>query len=970
MDRAQSPINDEARQRELFQPAVVSTCDKLKDKPAKDFQRNTMIHRPRFPKRILALALTGAFLAGCSGLNANFQSATTQPSALPEVTIPFQKFTLDNGLTVIVNEDHKAPVVAVNIWYKVGSKDEAVGSRGFAHLFEHLMFQGSENYHGEFFTPFKEAGATDQNGTTSTDRTNYFETVPTPALDMALWMESDRMGHFINSISQAKLDEQRGVVKNEKRQGENRPYGKVWSRIAEQTFPEGHPYSWPTIGYMEDLDAASVDLVKKWFETYYGPSNAVLVLSGDIDATTAKEKVQKYFGDIPAGDPLNKLEAWVAKRDAEKRDSIQDRVPQARLMMVWNVAESGTVDAELMSLASDILGGGRNSRLYKRLVLEDQLATGVSAFLYDRLLAGQFMVSADARPGVTTAQIETAVKEELARFLKEGPTKDELQRIRFSQAAGFVRGTERVGGFGGKSDILARGEVLHNNPAFYQESFDMMKAATPESIRTSSRKWLSDGAYILEITPFPQYSHATHGADRSKVPAAGEQVDLSLPAMQRATLDNGLKVVLASRPQTPVVQMEMQFNAGLAARMGKPGLPGLTMAMLDEGTRNRTNLEIAADLENIGTSLSAGNDLDVSSVGLNTLTVSLDSSLDILADVLMNPSFSEDDLSRVRSQMLDGIRQEKATPTSIIRRVLPELLYGDGHAYDTPWGGSGTTESVKNLQREDLVSFWETWLRPDNATLIVTGDTTMEQLLPKLNRVFAQWQAPQQPLPSKDIAKVATPKKSRVFLVDYPSAGQSVIVASQLVMPSNNPDTLAFNLMNDVIGGQFTARLNMNLREDKSWAYGANSYAKSARGQRPYLASTSVQADKTAPAVQEILKEYQAFISNKPATEQEIDLVKRNRVRKLPGSYETNSALLGSISSLVEYDLPDKDLYNYADRVEAVHKPEIQKMAKEYLTPDIFTWVIAGDVSKIRPELEKLGLGKIVVLDKEGKPVN
>ena len=921
------------------------------------------------PKKLASAVLTGLLLTGCAGFDPLSTVGSVQQQTLPEVSIPYERFTLDNGLTVIVNEDRKAPVVAVNIWYKVGSKDESVGTRGFAHLFEHLMFQGSENYNDDFFIPFKEAGATDQNGTTSSDRTNYFETVPTPALDMALWMESDRMGHFKGAINQASLDEQRDVVKNEKRQGENRPYGTVWKRIAEETFPEGHPYSWPTIGYMEDLDAAGLDLVKEWFSTYYGPTNAVLVLSGDIDTATAREKVQKYFGDIPAGKPLNKLDVWIAKRGEEKRDTMQDRVPQARLMKVWNVAQTGTVDAEHLSLAVDVLGGGRNSRLYRRLVIEDQLATNAGAFMYDRLLAGQVMISADARPGVSLEDIEAVIDEELNKFLKEGATWEELNRIRFSQAAGFVRGTERVGGFGGKSDILARGEVLHGDPGFYQKSFDMMKAATPESIRKSSVRWLSDGAYVLEITPFPEYTHASTGADRSKVPAAGDQVELSLPELERGVLNNGLKVVLASRPQTPVVQMEMQFNAGLSARGNKPGLPGLTMAMLDEGTTSRDNLKIASDLENLGTSLSSGNDLDTSSIYLNTLTVSLDPSLEILADLLVNPTFEDDNLQRVRSNLMDGIRQEKSAPTSIIRRVLPELLYGDGHAYDTPWSGSGTVSSVEQLDRDDLVDFWKTWLRPDNATLIVTGDVTMDELLPKLNKALAEWHTPATPLPAKTVATVEQQKKARVFLVDYPAAGQSVIVASQLVMPSKDPNTLSFNLMNDIIGGQFTARVNMNLREDKGWAYGASSYAKSARGQRPYIVSSSVQSDKTGPAMAEILKEYQNFVGGKPATEAELDLVQRNRTRQLPGSYETNNALRSSISSLIEYDLPDAYLYNYAQRVEAVDLPEIQAIAKEYLTPEAFTWVVAGDVKKIRPQIEKLGLGEIVVLDRTGKPV-
>ncbi len=918
--------------------------------------------------RLLAIALTGMLMTSCPA-GAFFTMLESPRQALPEVTIPYQKFTLDNGLTVIVNEDRKAPVVAVNIWYKVGSKDESIGSRGFAHLFEHLMFQGSENYQGEFFVPFKEAGATDQNGTTSNDRTNYFQTVPTPALDMALWMESDRMGHFMGTINQASLDEQRDVVKNEKRQGENRPYGSVWNRLAEQTFPQGHPYSWPVIGYMEDLNAASLDQVKEWFATYYGPSNAVLVLSGDIDVATAKEKVQQYFGDIPAGKPLNKLDVWVGKRHEDKRDTMQDRVPQSRLMKIWNVAQSGTVDAEHLSLATDVLGGGRNSRFYKRLVLQDQIATGVSVYLYDRLLAGQVMISVDARSGVALEQIEQAVNEEMAIFLEKGPTQEELNRIRFSQAADFVRSTERVGGLYGKADTLARGEVIHNDPGFYHKSFEMMKAATPESVRKSAGTWLRSGAYILEITPFPEYTHASTGVDRSKVPSAGDPVDLSLPKLEKGVLDNGLKVVLASRPQTPVVQMALQFNAGLSARDSHPGLPGLTMTMLDEGTKNRDNLQIAADLENLGTGLSMGNDLDTSTIYLDILTVSLEPSLEILADLLVNPVFEKDDMQRVRHNLIEGIRQEQASPKGIIGRLLPELLYGKNHAYSTPWSGSGIPAVLEHLTREQLVDFWQTWLRPDNATLIVTGDTTLAELMPKLNQAFAGWKAPAAPLPEKTITQIDIPTESKVYLIDYPAAGQSVIVGSQLVMASNDPDTLSFNVMNDVIGGQFTARINMNLREDKGWAYGANSYTKSARGQRPYLVSTSVQSDQTGPAMAEIAKEYKNFLGSKPATDAELDLVKRNRIRTLPGSYETNGALLSSIGTLIEYGLPESYLYDYGQRVEALDLAEIQGIARQALKPGAFIWFVAGDISKIRPQIEKLGLGEIVVLDRNGQPV-
>ncbi|WP_211826160.1 M16 family metallopeptidase [Kistimonas asteriae] len=931
-----------------------------------------MMHKPKLKQTLLILALGSTLLAGCNSLSSSLLSTDASTAAiqqLPKTAIAYEKFTLDNGLTVIVHEDRKAPVVAVNLWYKVGSKDESVGKRGFAHLFEHLMFQGSENYDDEFFRPFEEAGATGQNGTTNTDRTNYFETVPTPALDMALWMESDRMGHFLGAITQEKLDQQRGVVKNEKRQGENQPYGKVWNRLAEQTFPEGHPYSWPTIGYMEDLDDADLELVKNWFKTYYGPSNAVLVMAGDIDVATAREKANLYFGDIPAGPPLAKMDSWIAKRTEEKRDSMQDRVPQARVMKVWNTAPAGSTDSEYLSLASDVLAGGKNSRLYKRLVHDEQLATSVNAFVYDRMLAGQFMIVADAKDGVSLSHIEAIIDEELEKFLKKGPTEKELQRIKFSQAAAFVRGTERVGGFGGKSDILAHGEVYFGDPGHYLKSFDAMQNATPAMIRKAADKWLSSGAYVLDITPFPNYEHAAEGADRNKLPSTDGKVSLSLPALERATLSNGLKVVLAPRHQTPVVSMELQFDGGLSGRLGKPGLPGLTMAMMDEGTASKTSLELAEELETIGTSLSTGNDFDTSSIYLDSLKVTLDQSLAVMADVLTQPAFRETDLERLRSNMLDGIRQEKASPRSIAGRILPELLYGPGHAYNTPWSGSGNLSTVTSLSRDDLVEYWKTWMRPDNGTLIVTGDTSMEELLPKLEQALSHWQAPSTPLPGKTISSMPEPGKATVYLIDYPGTSQSTIIASQLVMPIDDDNSLAFSLMNDVIGGQFTSRLNMNLREDKHWAYGSYSYTRNARGQRPYMATASVQIDKTDEAMAEMLKEFQAYVGKKPATNEELTLVKTNRINKLPGTYETNGALLGSVSTLVEYDLPDSHMYDYANRVESTGKEVIRKTAKTALHPDRFTWLVIGDLSKIKADIDKLNIGQVVVLDRDGNPV-
>ena len=407
-----------------------------------------------------------------------FPGKSADGSMGSQIDIPFEKFVLPNGLTLIVHEDHKAPIVGVNVWYHVGSKNEKPGRTGFAHLFEHLMFNGTEHWPGEFFEPLEEVGATGMNGTTNADRTNYFENVPKNALDLALWLESDRMGHMQGAISKEKLDEQRGVVQNEKRQGENQPYGRTWTLLTENTYPAGHPYSWSTIGSMADLDAAELDDVKEWFKTYYGAANAVLSIAGDVDAQEVKKRVEHYFGDIPSGPPVDKKEAWIAKMTGTHRQQMQDRVPQARIYRVWNVPQWGTREAALLDLVGRILGRGKTSRLYKRLVYQDQIATDVSAYVYSRELGGQFQMISTAHPSKTLGEVERALAEEVEKLIQEGPTQSELDLARTQVFAGFVRGLERVGGFGGKSDTLAANEVYGGSPDTYKKYFRYLEEAS------------------------------------------------------------------------------------------------------------------------------------------------------------------------------------------------------------------------------------------------------------------------------------------------------------------------------------------------------------------------------------------------------------------------------------------------------------------------------------------------------------
>ena len=887
-----------------------------------------------------------------------------------EIDIPFTKFVLDNGLTLIVHEDHKAPIVAVNVWYHVGSKNEKPGKTGFAHLFEHLMFNGSENFNDDYFIPFEKVGATDMNGTTNVDRTNYFQNVPTPALDLALWMESDRMGHLRGAIDQAKLDEQRGVVQNEKRQGENAPYGVVRQLVTENTYPAGHPYSWTTIGSMEDLDAASLEDVQEWFKTYYGAANAVLSIAGDIDPEEVKARVEHYFGDIPAGTPVPRQRTWIAKRSGSHRQTVEDRVPQARIYKVWNVPEWVSPDASYLDLVSDVLGSGKNSRFYKRLVYEDQIATDASAYVSLDEIGGQFWVVGTAQPGEDLAQVEAALDEELKRFLDQGPSEEEVERVKTQHLARFVRGVERIGGFGGKSDILARNQIYAGRPDHYKTALQRVRDATAEDLRESARRWLSDGVYALEVHPYATYTNKEDGADRTKLPDVPKPPELVWPDLKKTTLSNGLKVILAERHETPVVEFELLLDAGFASdQFASPGVASLAMSMMDEGTKTRSALEISKDLAMLGANMGAGSHLDSSTVTLSALKQNLDASLDIFADVIQNPVFPESELERLRKQQLAGIAQEKSSPFATAQRLLPGLLYGKGHAYGNSFTGSGTEESVKAITRDDLEKFHLRWVQPSNATLIVAGATTMEEIKPKLESRFSNWKDGSRP-PEKNLARVENPAESILYLVDKPDALQSLLIGGLIASPSNSPDRIRIDTMNSILGGTFTARINMNLREDKHWSYGARSFLPNAQGQRPFMVYASVQTDKTKESMIELEKELRGILDGRPATEEELDKAKKGQTLRLPGQFETKRALRSSIGNIVTFGLPEDYYATLADKIRAVELADVGQAAQQIIQPDNMVWIVVGDRAKIESGLRELGVSEIRLIDADGQPVD
>jgi zinc protease len=954
----------------------------------------------RTPLALLAAGLL-TLTAGALPPPAAAAAPTTAPAASGIPDIAYTRFTLPNGLTVVVHEDHKAPVVAVSIWYHIGSADEPKGKTGFAHLFEHLMFSGSENHKGTYFGPFEQAGATDLNGTTWFDRTNYFETVPTTALDMALWMESDRMGHLLGAIGQKELDTQRGVVQNEKRQGENRPYGRVDENILAHTYPANHPYQHDTIGSMADLDAASLDDVKQWFHRNYGAANTTLVLAGDITVAQAKEKAAKYFGDIPAGQPVAHQRPWVTPLAKETRGVQHDHVAQPRIIRTWVVPQLGTDAAVQLDLASTVLGGGKTSRLYQRLVYRDKLVDDVSASIAEFALASQFQIQADVKQGVDPAKVEAAINDELEKFLADGPTPDELERAKVTSRASFVRGLEKVGGFGGKAVILAEGQVYRGDPGAYKEDLARAAAATVASVKAAAGTWLSKGDYLLTVLPAgegfdpaaedaravalgvapsrpqprlpgPQhYSTTASQIDRAKgVPSVTRFPDLSFPKLQRARLANGIEVILAERHTIPVTQVELLFDAGYAADQGrKLGTASFASYLMNESTRDLDSVDVAKRKQRLGAITSVDCGLDACSASLNALNDQLQPSLALFGDIVRHPAFKPADIDRVRGQWLAGIAQEKTQPTGLALRTLPPLLYGAHHAYGIPFTGSGSEAEIKALTAADLKTFQRDWLRPDNVKILVAGDTTLGRIVPQLNAVFGDWKAPASPVPTKNIAKVADPAKARVFLIDRPDAPQSLILAGLLAPSTRAENNLAIQAANGAFGGTFTSRLNMNLREDKRWAYGAQSFLMDAQGQRPFLFYAPVQTDKTAESAAEVLKEARAVIGDHPLTAAEIAKIRDQRIRALPGSYETAGAVLGAISGIVQYDRPDDYVQTLKQRLSAITPAAAEAAIREIVKPDAMTWVIVGDLRKIEAPVRALKLGEVQVIDADGQPV-
>jgi zinc protease len=889
-----------------------------------------------------------------------------------QVAIPHSMFKLPNGLTVIVHEDHKAPVIAVSTWYNVGSKDEPAGKTGFAHLFEHLMFNGTENLPGDYFTYLQNIGATDYNGTTSYDRTNYFETVPTGALERTLFMESDRMGHLLGAVTQGVLDNQRSVVQNEKRQGDSRPGGLVQYELFGNLFPAGHPYHHTTIGSMEDLDAASLADVKQWFRDKYGPNNAVLVIAGDVTAAQARPLVEKYFGDIDRG-PVNKpAMASVPVLAKPINVAMKDNVATTIIQRYWAVP--GLLDKRLaaIDIGGSVLGGLASSRLDNALVRNEKVAVGVTAGLSALQRAGIFTVTASVKPGVDPALVSKRLDEIIADYIAKGPTQDEIQRAVMSEVSGRIRGLEQVGGFGGKAVTLAEGQTFANDSDFYKKTLKSYAAVSPAAVRASMQQWLRRPGLTIVLSPGERsgYNEAkaappaktseekSQGAVKGNrpIPPVGELAALDFPTIVHDRLSNGIPISYAQRTAVPLTQMALVFDAGQAAEAtDSRGLAALTMNLMDEATKSMSSQELAEAEERLGADVSTSNSSDRSLANLAALSPNLAPSLDILADVVRNPAFAPAEIERVKSQTLTGIAQFQRDPTRVGMRLLPIALYGAAHPYGGPAGGD--PKAIARFGQADLTAFQQRWIRPDNAKIFIVSSLPLSEVKPLLEARFGNWTPPAAPKAVKAFtAPPPRPAAQKILLINRPGAPQSSITGGQLLPVDPRGDIVPLFTANEVVAGNFLSRINMDLRETKGWSYGVNGRPNLLEKGVSYVVSAPVQADRTGEALAALNSQYTDFLGTKGVTDEELKRTIAKNINELPGRFETSDTVLNAMLTLDLFGRPDNYYETLAGEYRAQTAATLDQAARTVIDPKGFTWIVVGDAAKIRPQLDKLGL--------------
>ena len=884
------------------------------------------------------------------------------------VTIDFEKHTLPNGLDVILHEDHSVPVAAVNVWYHVGSKDEEVGRTGFAHLFEHVMFEGSKHHNQSFFEPLQEAGA-NLNGSTTPDRTNYWEDVPSNFLELALWLEADRMGFLLDALDQQRFDVQRDVVKNERRQSyENRPYGMAYWHIQGALFPMPHPYHWMTIGSQEDLDAAGLEDIKDFFRRYYSPSNASLAIAGDFQLDHAVELVDRYFGDLAPGPHLHRKRRMDSALASRVELEMRDRVSLPRLYISWPTPPDFHEDDPPLELLQAVLSDGLSSRLHRSLVYEQQIAQSAMIRYYAAEIAGQFTVQVTAAPGHELDEVEAAVEAEMERIRREPPTEEELARVKNRLEASHYRQLAQVGSFGGRADQLNHFNVFGGDPGMINSSLDRYLAVQRDDVLRVSESVLDHRQVTMRVLPEGAVQAGPGRAiDRSVMPKPAEEPAFTPPTPVRRRLDNGLEILVVEQPGLPIVAFGLMLRAGATADPEElPGLASFTSQMLAEGTSSRTSQQIAAESEFIGARISTDVRREYTLLATETLSKHWTSALDLMADMIKHPAFPEHELERVRREHLTDLRRSKDDPTAVAEHLIAGLAFNRDSGYGHPI--QGTEDALSSLTRDDVVNHFRKAYGPAHATFIAAGDVGLDEVAAQVQACLGDWEAEAPADKPGEAVQAGNPGGGSVYLVDHPGAAQSVIRALHTTIPRQDPDYFALLVLNSAFGGQFTARLNQNLRQNKGYSYGYHSFIQWHRGPSLLVAGGSVQTAVTLESVTETLGEFNDIHGGRPLTRRELESAKAGILQGYPASFERPGQVLNHLLQMALFDLPNDYFKTVKQRIEGVSLEDVHRIGAELIKPDRLSVLVVGDRSAVEEGLNGLDL-PLALLDAKGTPV-
>jgi len=939
---------------------------------------------PSVALRPIVLALATSLAGAAAAQEPKTDAVASRKHEVPALAV--EKYHLPNGLTVLLHEDHKTPVTAVDVWYKVGSKDEKTGRTGFAHLFEHMMFQGSKNHDREYFEELEKVGA-EINGTTNEDRTIYYESNPSNALELDLWLEADRMGFLIPAMTQAKLDNQREVVKNERRQSvDNAPYGQSAEAMLEAIYPPDHPYHHSVIGSMADLSAASLADVSAFFRTHYTPNNAILCVAGDFERAQAKAWIEKYFGPIPKGPDVQGPKPQVPALDAARKVVMTDRVTLPMLRLNWPTVPANHPDEPALDVLAAILGGlDKQNRLFRTMMYDRQLAANVNASHPTNMLSGEFEVVVVGRPGEDLDPLAKIVLGEIERLKREKPTPAEVVMSRNERESSLIVGLQSVLR---KAQVFSQYEAFVGDPLGYRAELDRVFAVTPADVRRVAQKYLTDKFVELHVVPGPPSKRPPEAdVDRSKqapvedaatapprdsfdrtaTPKLGPAPRFEPPKFVRRTLGDGLPLLIVERHELPIVSIDLVIKSGeTSTPKGKEGLASLAVSLLDEGTKSRSALQIAGELAEIGASLDVSGGLESSSASVTTLKRHLDRALDLYCDVLLNPTFPEDELARLKAIRLAEIESQHDSAEGVAAVLFPKLVFGAEHPYGRPH--LGTLESVRAISRADAVAFFESIFVPANAAVVVVGDVDPDEIAQVLEARLRSWKA--RPAPKAVVpAAPETRGEPALYLVDKPEAAQSVIAIGRIGVARKSPELPALSILNAVLGGQFSSRLNLNLREDKGYSYGVGSEFVARRGPGPFQVEGSVQSAVTREALVEFRKELADVNGNRPYTDAEVADAKNRTIYGFPGRFETTFEVAGQIADLVAYDLPDDHLTTYLRRVEAVAADEVRRLSRQYITPESMTTLVVGDRKAVEAGLKTLpDAARLRPIDVKGAP--